>query len=611
MKIKISDYIADFLTKKGIHTVFTVVGGGAMHLNDSFGHHGSLHCIYQHHEQACSMAAEGYARIDNRMAAVCVTSGPGAVNALNGVAGAYMDSIPMLVFSGQTKTTFTIRYNGLGLRTFGNQEFDIVSALGKMTKYCEMIVDPGRIRYCLEKAYETAISGRPGPCWLDIPLDVQGAYVDSEELIGYHSEHCVNSSAAAGLYENDILKLVERMHLAQRPVIYAGNGIRLANAAKDFMNLVEKIRIPVVTCWNSIDLIPTESWYYAGRGGIMGDRSGNFAVQNSDLMIAIGSRLNLYQIGYETQTWARAAYKVMVDIDEKELFKPTLHLDLPICMDAGRFIRSFKKATSVSGYENTRFDNWLEQCNAWKKKYPVVNTRHYEQKDAVNIYAFMDQLSRKASAGSVTVVSNGSASVTGSQAYHIEKDQRFIMNCAMSSMGYGLPASIGAAAARNGRDVICIEGDGSIQMNIQELATLAANRLPVKVFIMNNHGYHQIRQTQRNVFPDRKPVGIGPESGDICFPDFSYIAKSYGLAYYKIENMEHLADRLEKILSMEGCCICEVLCDIKQGFQPKSATKRLEDGTLVSPPLEDLMPFLPRDELKNNMYIPLVVEGRT
>lgn len=601
MKVKVADYIADFLAEHQIDTVFTVVGGGSMHLNDAFGHHPKLRCIYQHHEQACSMAAEGYARMDNRMAAVCVTSGPGAINALNGVAGAYMDSIPMLVFSGQAKTELTVRHHGLGLRTLGNQEFDIISALGRMTKYCEMVEDPANIRYCLERAFTTAVSGRPGPCWLDIPLDVQGAAVETEMLEGYR---CKDSFAAVGLSYGTVEEVAGRIRSAQRPVLYAGNGIRLAGAQDGVEPLARLAGMAVVTCWDSIDLLPTQSPYYAGRGGIMGDRAGNFAVQNSDFLLAVGSRLNVYQTGYQMQTWARDAYKVMVDIDEQELSKPTLHIDLPLCMDAGDFIRSLTKA--FHSQDRDRHSAWLDQCRIWKERYPVVHAGHYGQQKAVNVYAFMDQLSRKASSGSVTVVSNGSASVVGSQAYHIDAGQRFLMNCAMSSMGYGLPAAIGAAAAGEGKDVICIEGDGSLQMNIQELATLAANRFPVKVFLINNGGYHQIRQTQRNVFPGREPVGIGPESGDLCFPDHSHIAKAYGLPYERLEHMGQLAEKLEKVLSMEGCCICEVFCDTEQGFEPKSATKRLDDGTLVSPPLEDLYPFLPREELKANMYVALV-----
>lgn len=338
MRVKVSDYIADFLVEHGIRDIFTVVGGGAMHMNDSFGHHPEIKCIYNHHEQASSIAAEAYFRVNNRMATVCVTSGPGAINALNGVAGAYMDSIPMLILSGQAKSGITVRQSGLKLRTLGNQEFDIVSALGNMVKYAEMIMDAKKIRYCMEKALYIAMSGRPGPCWLDIPLDIQGAYIDTEELEEYKAE--ADTDILHGKQLDDLAEeAVKRIRKAKRPVIYAGNGIRISGAVEVFKTLVDKLGVPVVTCWDSIDLIETENEYYAGRGGTMGDRAGNFAVQNSDFLLCIGSRLNIYQVGYDVKTWAREAYVVDVDIDAEELKKPTIRVDMPVCADAREFMK--------------------------------------------------------------------------------------------------------------------------------------------------------------------------------------------------------------------------------------------------------------------------------
>ena len=308
--MKLADYVAHYLYTNGIKTIFTVVGGGAMHLNDSFGHHEGIHCVYNHHEQASAIAAEAYYRVNNEMAGVCVTSGPGAINALNGVIGAYQDSIPMIVISGQTKTTLTTQYSGLPLRTFGNQEFDIVSALNNACKYSEMITNPEKIRYCLEKAFFLARNGRPGPCWLDIPIDIQGASINPEQQIGYRPGNLEIESEDK--VDEKLDCLIMRLRDAKRPVIYAGNGIRIAGAQQQLIELAEAYKIPVVTCWNSIDLIETESNYYAGRAGIMGDRAGNFAVQNSDFLICIGNRLNVYQIGYQYDSWAREAYKVMV-----------------------------------------------------------------------------------------------------------------------------------------------------------------------------------------------------------------------------------------------------------------------------------------------------------
>lgn len=602
MKVKVSDYIADFLAEHGITNIFTVVGGGAMHMNDSFGHHSSLHCIYNHHEQASSIAAEAYFRVENKMAAVCVTSGPGAINALNGVAGAYMDSIPMLVLSGQAKSSITVRGSGLKLRTLGNQEFDIVSALGSMTKYAEMIMDAGRVRYCLEKALDIAMTGRPGPCWLDIPLDIQGAYVETDELRGYTAKTDKNMVRGDDL-GNAAQKVAERIADAKRPVIYAGNGIRISGAAEILKQLTERTKIPVVTCWDSIDLIETENECYTGRGGTMGDRAGNFAVQNSDFLLCIGSRLNIYQVGYDVKTWAREAYVAVVDIDPEELKKPTIRVDMPICADAGEFMESLIGSLKPDAESNHA--EWSEQCRRWKKQYPVVREKHYLEKGSVNIYAFIDKLGRMLPEGAVTVVANGSASVVGSQTYYIGKGQRFIMNCGLSSMGYDLPAAVGACVASGKREIICLAGDGSIQMNIQELQTIVTNQLPIKIFVINNGGYHQIRQTQNNVFHNGL-IGVGPESGDLGFPDFEKLSAAYGIPYFRIGDNQEWIEKAEEILSFAGFLLCEVICSTAQVFEPKSATKKLEDGTLVSPPLEDMAPFLSRDELKANMYIDLV-----
>ncbi len=601
-------------------------------MNDSFGHHVSVSCVYHHHEQACAMAAEGYAKLTGKPAVVCVTSGPGALNALNGVAGAYQDSIPMFVLSGQCKSSLMARSTGLQLRTMGNQEFDIVPALGDMTKYAVTVLNVEKIRYELEKAYYIATTGRPGPCWLDIPLDIQGGYVETEGLSGYVGDM---ANLQVGFEEErralSIEQIVKRLKAAKRPVLYAGNGIRISGAHEEFLHLVDRLQIPVVTCWDSIDEIATKHRCYCGRGGTMGDRAGNFAVQNADLLICIGTRLNIYQVGYDVKTWARAAYTIVVDIDPEELKKPIMRADLPLCMDAGDFIRrldraieieqegsSFTSRQSVQGLAGGFQREWVEQCNIWKKKYPVVSEKHYQEAEKVNVYAFMDKLSRMAGDGAVSVVANGSASVVGSAAYYIYENSRFIMNCGISSMGYALPAAIGACVASRTREneeadiggrkqIICIEGDGSIMMNLQELQTMATNQLPIKLFVINNNGYHQIRQTQNNIFHNGL-VGVGPESQDLGFPDFGRLAEAFGIAYSRIANGEELEDGIEQVLKQIGGVLCEVMVSTEQIFEPKSSTRRLEDGTLVSPPLEDLAPFLPREELKANMYIPLVDE---
>ena len=615
MKIKVSDYVSNYLAKNGIKNVFTVVGGGAMHLNDSLGHHPGLKCIYNHHEQACAMAADAYFRVYNRMAACCVTSGPGAINALNGVVGAYQDSIPMIVLSGQTKSTLMTRNSGLPLRTLGNQEYDIVPTLQNATKYATTIMKPQDVRYELEKAFTTALEGRPGPCWIEIPLDVQGSYVEEGLLDGYIPNKSYEARCDIGVsnIEKSIDILIEKMKNAKRPVIYAGNGIRISGGMKIFRELVYTLKIPVVTGWVSIDLIETDNKYYAGRGGIMGDRPGNFAVQNSDLVIAIGNRLSIYQVGYNKDTWARGAYVACIDIDPLELEKPTVRIDLPICADAKVFMSSLLKRISEADLSKriVNYEDWVDICNNWKKKYPVVSEEQKNQKGLVNVYSLVDSLSRALPEGSLTVAANGSASVVGSAAYYIGKGSRYIMNCALSSMGYELPAAVGVAAAARGAYgsdkkepiIICLTGDGSIMMNLQELQTIVTNDLPIKIVLINNQGYHQIRLTQINFF-NRNFVGIGPESKDLGFPNFGKIAEAFGIPYIRCDNSSNLNEALDKLLNSDSYCMLEVFCDTKQAFEPKSATKKLPDGTLVSPPLEDLAPFMDREELgKNTLWV--------
>lgn len=604
MKIKVSNYIAQFLVKNKISDVFTVTGGGAMHLNDALGHQPGLTCMYNHHEQACAIAAESYARIHNKIAALCVTTGPGGTNAITGVVGGYLDSIPMLVLSGQVRYDTTARSTGLKIRALGDQEFDICSSVSSMTKYCEMVTDPERIRYCLEKALTIATTGRPGPCWLDIPLNVQGAYIDPETLIGYDGSE-YEKELPPPVSKDMVEAIIDKIKHASRPVLYAGNGIRISGGFESFCRVLEKLHIPVVTGWNSIDAIYDTHPLYVGRGGIMGDRAGNFAVQNSDLVLSIGNRLSIRQVGYNYKTWAREAYVIVNDIDAEELKKPTLHVDMPVWADAKDLLERLDEA--LASEKLFTDENWIKTCQDWKKKYPVVQPKHYEDTDFVNVYALIKELSSRLVEGQITVVGNGSACVVGSHGYVIKKDQRFIINSAIASMGYDLPAAIGACVASNKKDIICITGDGSIQMNIQELQTIYHHKLPIKIFLINNGGYHSIRQTQSNFFGEPL-VGVGNDSGDLSFPDMSKLSAAYGIPYLSIHSNKELDSILEEALNVNGPVICEVFVDKVQRFEPKSATKRLEDGTLVSAPLEDLAPFLSKEELKENMFIPLVEE---
>lgn len=606
MRIKVSNYLSNFLVENDISHVFTVTGGGAMHLNDALGHQEGLTCVYNHHEQACAIAAESYARINNKIAAVCVTTGPGGTNAITGVFGGYVDSIPMLIISGQVRYNTTVAGSGLNLRAVGDQEFNIVPCIETMTKYSEMITNPLDIRYCLEKAIYLAKVGRPGPCWLDIPVDIQGTYIETDDLRGFDPSEC-KESLPKPVEDNIVEIIIDKIKNAKRPVFYAGNGIRIAGAHKIFEEVIEKLNIPVVTGWNSIDAIYDEHSLYVGRGGIMGDRPGNFAVQNSDLVLSVGSRLSIRQVGYNFTTWAREAYIIVADVDSEELKKPTLHIDLPIHADAKDLL------TRLNGMlkEEKLFNNeeWLETCQNWKKKYPVVLAKHYEDKGQTNVYAFIKKLSDSLVEGQTTVVGNGSACVVGSHAYTIKKNQRFIINSGAASMGYDLPAAIGAYVGADGNvlDVILVTGDGSIQMNIQELQTIVHHRMPIKIFVINNGGYHSIRQTQTNFFGEPL-VGVGVDSGDLSFPDMSKLSYAYDIPYYRIDGNHQLDDVIRETQETKGPVICEVFVSREQIFEPKSATKRLADGKLISAPLEDLAPFLSREELRENMIIPLIDE---
>ena len=561
MRVKVSDYIAGRLVEAGISQVFTVTGGGAMHLNDALGHQKGLHCLYNHHEQACAIAAESYARIHNQIAAVCVTTGPGGTNAITGVVGGWLDSIPMLILSGQVRYDTTARWSGLGIRAMGDQEFDICKAVSCMTKYCEMVIDPLRIRFCLEKALYLAQTGRPGPCWLDIPLNVQGAFVESGELTGFDaadyeaggtgwkepsSHEILEDQQGKGELRpvrakktdmDTVRAITEKIRQSKRPVFNVGNGVRIAGAHEVLMKVIERLGIPVVTGWNSQDAIYDQHPLYTGRAGGMGDRAGNFAVQNSDLVFSVGSRLSIRQVGYNYQTWARAAYVMVNDVDAEELKKPSVHADMRIHADAKDLLETLEAYLEqeqesgalpmpvFDGGKGLEDMDWRETCRMWKETYPVVLPKHMNHGDdePANVYALVKELSCRLKEGQITVVGNGSACVAGGHGYMIKKGQRFITNSAIASMGYDLPAAIGACMADHSQDIILLTGDGSIQMNLQELQTIIHHKMPIKIFLINNGGYHSIRQTQKNFFGEPL-VGIGADSHDLSFPDMEKLA---------------------------------------------------------------------------------------
>lgn len=849
MKIKLANYISETLVANGITQNFSVTGGGAMHLNDAFGHQKGMHTLYQHHEQACAMAAESYARIYNRPALLCVTSGPGGTNAITGVLGAWLDSIPMLIISGQVRYDNTARWaeeqNGTRLRAMGDQEFDITKSIDCMTKYSEMLTDPYRVRYALEKCIYLSQTGRPGPCWLDIPVDIQGKYIETDELIGFDPadyaaggdgwatspdastridacrnafarspyeanavDHTIVTDAAAGtpaasgsaaamtspvavaaeayaaahripadadtskreaavppVDPQQVQLILEKIRASRRPIFYTGNGIRIAGAESLFLEVAHLLNIPVVVGWNGPDIIPSDDSLYVGRPGGRGDRPGNLAVQNADLILSIGSRLNIRQVGYDFKSWARDAYVIVNDIDAEELRKPSVHCDLAVHADARQLLKCLLRELHVLGHtpahplfqggegllrddalrvchteearQNVLAENavaqpstgtsasadapsaaktsnnpaeasssdaatvnkettlagprlsWLATCAFYRDNYPTILPEYLAPSDPslspedpasfANVYALIKEVSDQAAPGQVTVVGNGSPCVAGGQAYRIKPGTRFISQDGVASMGYGLPAAIGAAVAVHasvdatpcggadaslpretadvnagdaqqdhdysalvadpsfhesaddrlaaelrdpywtGRDehypayekhdILVLTGDGSIQMNLQELQTIISHQLPVKIFVINNGGYHSIRQTQTNLFRGEPLVGIGIDSGmggvqDLSFPDMEKIAHAYGFPFIRAYHNEELHDAVAKTLATDGPAICEIMVTLTQQFLPKSAAKRLPDGSIISPPLEDLAPYLPDEEMDRIMIVP-------
>jgi acetolactate synthase-1/2/3 large subunit len=593
MKQRVADYIADFLISRGITDMFTVVGGGAMHLNDAFGHHPQLHCIYNHHEQACAMAAEAYARYSGKLAAVCVTSGPGGTNAITGVLGGWLDSVPMFILSGQIKFSTSIKSTKIPLRQLGDQEFNITDCIKTITKFSQMIINPYDISYFLEKALYIARQGRPGPVWLDIPLNVQGTIVETETLS--HYDPAENSEGnPPRLADKKIEEIIIRIKNAKRPVLFAGSAVRSSGVYTDFLTLIERLQIPVVTAWNAHDILWDDHPLYCGRPGTIGNRGGNFVTQKSDLLLILGCRLNIRQISYNWESFAPGAYKIMVDIDPGELLKPTLAIDLPVYADVKDVIQSINAACREP---MDTHKNWLEWSRNINLQYPVCEEEYYKKDTPVNPYVFMKELFLGLEEDDAVVASNGSACVCSFQAAILKKKQRLFTNSGCASMGYGLPAALGVAVERKGKRVICLEGDGSIQINLQELQTIVHNKLNIKIFWLNNNGYHSIRQTQTNLFSP--PLcGVSGDNG-VSFPEAQRIAYAYNISFIKIESLSSgIKEKIQQALDIDGPVIIEVILDPDQYFEPKLSAKRLSDGSMVSPPLEDMYPFLAEAEMK-------------
>lgn len=604
--IKVSDFIFQHLVEMhGIRHCFLVTGGGAMHLNDSVGHTQGLTYICNHHEQASAIAAEGYYRTCGQLCVTNVTTGPGGTNAITGVLGQYLDSIPGIYISGQIKTsTYKHTYDYLNLRQLGDQEADIVSMVTPITKYAKTIYNPLDIKYELDKAIAIALDGRPGPVWLDIPLDVQGAMVDETKFKEFDAATEMIDPVKHTLVDEQIKQLIERIKNAKSPVIYVGNGVRLAKRENEFIQLVEKLNIPVVTAISGSDIIWHDHPLCYGKPGICGDRIGNIMVQNSDLLIVMGTRLSIRQVSYAYDLLAPKAYKVMVDIDLAEMQKPTLNIDMPIHVNLSEFIDKMQVVLNKEKGFPT-FETWRKWGREIEAKIPTLFDDNPDMEGYTNSYKFADELFKQLHDGDVCVTGNGTAYTCTYQAMQVNKGVRVFANQGCAAMGYDLPAAIGAVTSNKRGKTVLVTGDGSLQMNIQELQTLVTYKMPLKIFVLENEGYLAIKTTQKAFFGG-KFTGSNPTSGVIC-PNLEKIAGAYGIPYASSnENGPVLRDTIAKVLASDGPMICEIHMHPEQTLFPKSASfMDKETGKMTSAPLEKMTPFMSEELQEKCSFITL------
>ncbi len=589
--MNISEYIFDFFNKKGVEAVFMVTGGQAMYLNDAVGKNKNYSIICHHHEQACSMSADAYGRIKNKPAIALVTAGPGSVNAMNGVVGAYTDSSPMIVISGQANLAFVQYEEKTRIRQYGIQGINIRSMVEGFVKYFKTIDDVTKVNYYLEEAWEAATTGRPGPVWIDVPLDIQRAEFPSNQ-VKFGKKIDLSDLYRLDLAVNSIL---EHLKTARRPLWLAGQGVSLSGARESFRKLFETAGVPVITARLGIDLIESDNELYVGRPGNYGERAANLAIQNADLIVSLGCRLASSLVGHSPEQFGKHAYKIVVDVDREELDKPGVVIDEKVRLDCKEIIDELN--SRISARSLPKYSEWVQQCNSWKSKYPVVQPEYKDEKP-VNSYYFVDRLSALAPDNANIMVDTGSCFHVVCQTWKIKRGQHFLTTGGLSSMGYWC-AGIGVCIANDRKDTIVITGDGSLQMNIQEFAPIHHNSLPIKTFVLNNNGYLLIRSTQHNFMEDRF-VGEGPNSGVWC-PELERIAAAYEIPYVRIENIDEIDEKVKRVFATNGPVICEVMTPEWQALVPRITSEKTSDGRLVAHEYSDMFPFLSREEYKQNM----------
>jgi acetolactate synthase-1/2/3 large subunit len=598
MEIKVSDIIADFLVKHEIHHVFGIVGAANAHIFDSIAKKGFTQIVSVHHEQAGTMAIQTYFRTSGVVTVCIVTAGGGSSNATTGVVSAWMDSIPALIISGNENSMYTTEVNPL--RIWGTQGFDSIAMIKKVTKYATRITDPTQILFELEKTYYLSRTGRPGPCWIDVPMNIQAARVDDKALTIFEPPQPRLPDHPASLGK-DIAQILKMLSRAQRPVLWLGHGIRLAGAMNLIKPLMDTLKIPTLVSWAGIDMIESNHPMVYGRAGVYGQRCANFVLQNSDFLLTIGTRLAIPQVGYDLKEFARAAKIVVVDIDPAEVSKHGERITLPVCADAGVFMGKFLEAIQKSPLSS--YNPWIEQCNKYRVHFPWIGPEHNDKNGYINSYSFMDRVSDLLKPDQIIVTDMGTALLSGHQALRLRAGQRLMTSTGLGEMGYGLPGAIGASFARNKGEVLCLNCDGGMMMNLQELQTIAHHQLPIKIIIFNNDGYLMIKHTQKSLFHGHY-VAANKSTGVSC-PNFSALAVAFNMPAFQIRTWSDFDNVFPQIQAHVGPLICEVFMDPEQLFAPKLSVATQKDGSMVSPPLEDLSPLLTRTELKNNMLIGL------